>query len=203
MAPTTEIFLIYHFLLVKLVVARFYQLHPGYIVITNKLGKLFKDGEAYCLYSVFSLYLLGYWKHFEFNAYDHDLAQILGCYTENTMNFFRLLFDCVLCYFCGLDILSLCLINLTSQFVVDMKKCYTEDVKLKSAENVKDTEVKEISSGGRSEKADETSKPKSNNAKSAAAEQDLDVFLLGDLEDSDDGPGTLNSFLIILSISHS
>ncbi|KAL3824706.1 hypothetical protein ACJIZ3_020735 [Penstemon smallii] len=78
---------------------------------------------------------------------------------------------------------------LVNSHVAPYEKLYMEDIKLKSAEKVKDTEVKEISSGETSSKtADETSKLKINNAKSAATEQDLDVFLLGDLGDSDDGP---------------
>lgn len=71
------------------------------------------------------------------------------------------------------------------------EKDYTEDVSLKAAEKIKETEVKESSSSVRSKEANEISKPKENNAKPSSSEQDLDVFLLGDLEDSDDGPGTL------------
>lgn len=72
-----------------------------------------------------------------------------------------------------------------------------EDVKLKTAENIKDNEVKEVSSGETSSKAaDEISKQKTNNMKSEASEQDLDAFLLGDLEDGDDGPGTLVNHLV-------
>lgn len=66
-----------------------------------------------------------------------------------------------------------------------------EDIKLKAAEKVKDTEVEEKSSSVRSEGTDNNSKPKSSNMKSATVDKDLDVFLLGDLEDSDDGPGTI------------
>lgn len=66
-----------------------------------------------------------------------------------------------------------------------------EDIKLKEAEKVKDTEVEEKSSCVRSEGIDNISKPKSSNLKSATVDKDLDVFLLGDLEDSDDGPGTI------------
>ncbi|KAK6148651.1 hypothetical protein DH2020_019563 [Rehmannia glutinosa] len=66
---------------------------------------------------------------------------------------------------------------------------YMEDLKLKAAEKVKDTEVKEVSSGETPSKtADEISKQRSSNVKSPASEQDLDAFLLGDLEDGDDGP---------------
>ncbi|KAK6153491.1 hypothetical protein DH2020_013130 [Rehmannia glutinosa] len=67
------------------------------------------------------------------------------------------------------------------------EKRYMEDEKLKAAEKVKDTMEKDIPSGLRSDEADEISKPKNKNVKSAASEQDLDVFLLGDPEDSDDG----------------
>ncbi|XP_042041962.1 uncharacterized protein LOC121787326 [Salvia splendens] len=65
---------------------------------------------------------------------------------------------------------------------------YMDDVKNKTVEKVKDTEVKEVSSGETSpEKADEITKPKSNHTEKKAYEQDLDAFLLGDLEDGDDG----------------
>ncbi|KAG8379350.1 hypothetical protein BUALT_Bualt07G0079200 [Buddleja alternifolia] len=80
---------------------------------------------------------------------------------------------------------------LVKSHVEPYEKRYMEDFKLKAAEKVKDTEVKEISSGTSSEKADEISKPQSNDLKSEATEKDLDAFLLGDLEDSDDGPGKL------------
>lgn len=66
-----------------------------------------------------------------------------------------------------------------------------DDVKIKTAEKVNDTEIKEVSSGETSSKTvDEVTKPNSNNTKKPS-EQDLDAFLLGDLEDGDDGPGTL------------
>lgn len=67
-----------------------------------------------------------------------------------------------------------------------------EDEKLKDAEKVKDTEVKEVPSGETSSKTvNEISKQNNNNMKPKASEQDLDAFLLGDLEDGDDGPGKL------------
>lgn len=66
-----------------------------------------------------------------------------------------------------------------------------DDVNTKTAEKVKDIDVKEVSSGESSSKTmDEVTKPKSNNMKKPS-EQDLDAFLLGDLEDGDDGPGIL------------
>ncbi|KAG6390052.1 hypothetical protein SASPL_151530 [Salvia splendens] len=61
--------------------------------------------------------------------------------------------------------------------------------KLKAAENVTDADVEGTSSSVRSERADEISNPKSSAQKSASIDKDLDVFLLGDLDDSDDdGP---------------
>lgn len=82
-------------------------------------------------------------------------------------------------------------------FVCDRyEKQYMEDVKLKAAENVIDAEVEETSSSVRSERADEISKSKSNTQKSATVNKDLDVFLLGDFEDSDDGPGMICLALI-------
>lgn len=67
-----------------------------------------------------------------------------------------------------------------------------DDVKIKTAEKVNDTDVKEVSSGETSSKTsvDEVTKPNSNKTKKPS-EQDLDAFLLGDIEDGDDGPGTL------------
>ncbi|KAL0355316.1 UNVERIFIED_CONTAM: hypothetical protein Sradi_3978500, partial [Sesamum radiatum] len=78
---------------------------------------------------------------------------------------------------------------LVNSHVAPYEKRCAEDLKLKAEEKVEDIVVKEDSSGEKSsEIADETSKQKSSNVKSAASEQDLDVFLLGDLEDGDDGP---------------
>lgn len=74
---------------------------------------------------------------------------------------------------------------------VRYEKLYMEDVKLKAAEHVTDAEVEETSSSVRSERAYEISKSKSNTQKSASIDKDLDVFLLGDLEDIDDGSGTI------------
>lgn len=66
-----------------------------------------------------------------------------------------------------------------------------EDVKLKSSEQVKDDRAEESTKVGTPSKEEvkevnEKSKPTT----SSSAEQDLDVFLLGDPGDSDDGPGT-------------
>lgn len=76
------------------------------------------------------------------------------------------------------------------------EKGYMDEVKLKSAEKVKEAEGKEITLGETSSKATvEVSNQKSNNSKSSASELDLDRFLLGDLEDSDNGPGTLKTLV--------
>ncbi|CAA2971292.1 Hypothetical predicted protein [Olea europaea subsp. europaea] len=78
---------------------------------------------------------------------------------------------------------------LVNSHVTPYEKGNMEEVKLKSSEKEKNADRKEIASGGTSSEAVlEVSNQKSNNAKSPASEQDLDVFLLGDLEDSDDGP---------------
>lgn len=75
-----------------------------------------------------------------------------------------------------------------------------EDVKLKAAEKIKDSELKEVSSDQTSTRtADEISKQKSN-VKSAASEKDLDAFLLGDIEDGDDGPGTLRPVFVVFKL---
>ncbi|XP_042032085.1 uncharacterized protein LOC121778747 [Salvia splendens] len=78
---------------------------------------------------------------------------------------------------------------LVNSHVAAYEKHYMEVVKLKAAENVTDAEVEGTSSSVRSERADEMSKPKSSAQKSASIDKDLDVFLLGDLDDNDDdGP---------------
>ena len=63
-----------------------------------------------------------------------------------------------------------------------------EECKLKAAQDIKDDKVKQAS--GENEKAEgmENLKGKTSNA---STEQDLDKFLLGDLEDSDGGAGIL------------
>ncbi|GER38599.1 BSD domain-containing protein [Striga asiatica] len=78
---------------------------------------------------------------------------------------------------------------LVNSHVAPYEHCYNEHLKLKAAEIVKDIEVKEVSSGATPSKtADEGSKQRSSALKSPVSEQDLDVFLLGDMEDGDDGP---------------
>lgn len=68
-----------------------------------------------------------------------------------------------------------------------------EEVQLRAAakQNV-DTEVEQRAVTGGTGKAEATGKnAKSKSSNSSSTEQDLDTFLLGDLEDSDEAPGIL------------
>ncbi|KAK3002250.1 hypothetical protein RJ639_020449 [Escallonia herrerae] len=65
---------------------------------------------------------------------------------------------------------------------------YMENAKQKSIEEVKDSTAKEVSMVGTISKTEVGINQKDKSATSSAAEQDLDVFLLGDLGESDDGP---------------
>ena len=56
-----------------------------------------------------------------------------------------------------------------------------EEIQLKEAEKIKDDKVHQTS----------ITNQKSMTSTSSSAEQDLDTFLLGDLEDGDVGPGKL------------
>ncbi|XP_059448626.1 uncharacterized protein LOC132179850 [Corylus avellana] len=76
--------------------------------------------------------------------------------------------------------------TLVSSHVAPYEKQYMEEVKLKAAENIKDDKVEQTSGG--EEKAEGAGKNlKGKGSNSSSAEQDLDTFLLGDLEDSDGG----------------
>ncbi|KAA8541081.1 hypothetical protein F0562_025044 [Nyssa sinensis] len=82
---------------------------------------------------------------------------------------------------------------LVNSHVAPYEKRYMEDAKLKSAEQVKGDEVKgdevkETLTGGTSKTEVKGMNQKSKSATSSATE-DLDVFLLGDLGDSDEGHG--------------
>lgn len=67
-----------------------------------------------------------------------------------------------------------------------------EDMKLKAEKQTVDDTVKPESISRDSSKTDITEKNLTNRTSAASStEQDLDTFLLGDLEDSDDGPGIL------------
>lgn len=63
-----------------------------------------------------------------------------------------------------------------------------EEAKQNSAEQVKDDKMNETSTGGTTSKTAAAGMNQKSKT-SSATEQDLDVFLLGDLGDSDDAPG--------------
>lgn len=67
-----------------------------------------------------------------------------------------------------------------------------EDLKRKSEEKGKEENMMEIPKAGTTvkEEAKETNK-QNKTSTSSPTDQDLDVFLLGDLGDSDEGPGML------------
>ncbi|GMY25792.1 BSD domain-containing protein [Fagus crenata] len=74
--------------------------------------------------------------------------------------------------------------TLVSSHVAPFEKQYMEELKLKAADQIKDDKQ----TSGENEKAEgmeKNSKGKTSN--SSSADQDLDKFLLGDLEDSDGG----------------
>ncbi|BFG16881.1 hypothetical protein CerSpe_031540 [Prunus speciosa] len=77
--------------------------------------------------------------------------------------------------------------TLVSSHVAPYEKQYMEEMKVKEAEQLKDDTVKPTPVVGGTDQA-EGSEKKKLASKSSSAEQDLDSFLLGDLEDSDGGP---------------
>lgn len=65
-----------------------------------------------------------------------------------------------------------------------------EEIKLKEEKQVKDNTVKPTATVGDTDQSEVTEKNlKSRTSTASSTEQDLDTFLLGDLEDSDGGPG--------------
>ncbi|KAI5352899.1 PREDICTED: BSD [Prunus dulcis] len=77
--------------------------------------------------------------------------------------------------------------TLVSSHVAPYEKQYMEEMKVKETEQLKDDAVKPTPVVGGTDQA-EGSEKKKLASKSSSAEQDLDSFLLGDLEDSDGGP---------------
>ncbi|XP_057952383.1 uncharacterized protein LOC131146664 isoform X2 [Malania oleifera] len=77
---------------------------------------------------------------------------------------------------------------LVNSHVVPYEKRYMEEVKMNSTEQVKDDRVMETSKVATSKPEAKGVKEQSKTSTSSHTEQDLDVFLLGDLGDSDDGP---------------
>ncbi|XP_030455422.1 uncharacterized protein LOC115676621 [Syzygium oleosum] len=83
---------------------------------------------------------------------------------------------------------------LVNSHVAPYERQYMEDVRQKASEEVKEpanaTEVKEPGNAGVASKAEteEPNNPIKLSKTSTSTEQDLDVFLLGDLGDDDEGP---------------
>ncbi|XP_044490826.1 uncharacterized protein LOC123214880 [Mangifera indica] len=75
--------------------------------------------------------------------------------------------------------------TLVSTHVAPYEKQYMEEIKLKAEKDIKDDKVKPTPGVGDTDKSEVAGKSLKN--KTSSAEQDLDSFLLGDLEDSDGG----------------
>ncbi|XP_024018307.1 uncharacterized protein LOC21409138 [Morus notabilis] len=79
--------------------------------------------------------------------------------------------------------------TLVNSYVAPYEKQYMEEVKHREVEQKKDDNMNQTSAVDRTDKEEEKDKNlKNKTSKSSSAEQDLDTFLLGDLEDSDGGP---------------
>ncbi|KAJ6721009.1 BSD DOMAIN-CONTAINING PROTEIN [Salix viminalis] len=76
---------------------------------------------------------------------------------------------------------------LVSTHVGPYEKQYMEEVKRKEEEQIQDEKAKESSVAGENSSQSEST-PKNLKTETSSVEQDLDSFLLGDLEDSDGGP---------------
>ncbi|KAK1272654.1 hypothetical protein QJS04_geneDACA016533 [Acorus gramineus] len=80
-----------------------------------------------------------------------------------------------------------------STFGIRYEKQYMEEGMLKSAQRKQEDEVKENSTKGSISKTEVTEKPETKlqnrTSTPSTTEQDLDVFLLGDLGSDDEGPG--------------
>ncbi|XP_050372169.1 uncharacterized protein LOC126790076 [Argentina anserina] len=78
--------------------------------------------------------------------------------------------------------------TLVSSHVAPYEKRYMEELKLKEAEQLKDDKAKQTPVVGEADKAEASeANRKSLTSKSSSTEQDLDTFLLGDLEEDSDG----------------
>ncbi|XP_043715701.1 uncharacterized protein LOC122664077 [Telopea speciosissima] len=76
---------------------------------------------------------------------------------------------------------------LVNSHVAPYEKRYMEEVKLEASEQAIDDKAKDTPPVGTTSKPDKTETHRPNKA-SSSTEQDLDVFLLGDLGSSDEGP---------------
>ncbi|KDP31406.1 hypothetical protein JCGZ_11782 [Jatropha curcas] len=79
--------------------------------------------------------------------------------------------------------------TLVSTHVAPYEKQYMEEIKRKAEEQIKDDKLKQSATSGDNSTSEVIEKNlKSRTSTASSAEQDLDSFLLGDLEDSDGGP---------------
>ena len=73
-----------------------------------------------------------------------------------------------------------------------------DEIKLNPAEQVRDDKIKERSTGQTTKTEVEGMNQKSKT--SSTTEQDLDVFLLGDLGDSDEDPGMASALNLLARV---
>ncbi|KEH27882.1 BSD domain protein [Medicago truncatula] len=78
--------------------------------------------------------------------------------------------------------------TLVNTHVAPFEKQYMEELR-EAAKKSEDAKVEQSDVSGGSGKAEVTGKIVSKSSNSSSTEQDLDTFLLGDLEDSDEAPG--------------
>ncbi|CAL5362430.1 unnamed protein product [Camellia sinensis] len=89
---------------------------------------------------------------------------------------------------------------LVNSHVAPYERRYMEEARLKAAEQAKDDKKKEASTSGTTSET-ETGGINQKSKTSPTSEQDLDVFLLGDLGDSDDGPVMMEMVGVLMKIS--
>ncbi|KAJ8774553.1 hypothetical protein K2173_016999 [Erythroxylum novogranatense] len=77
--------------------------------------------------------------------------------------------------------------TLVSTHVAPYERDYMEEVRRKAEEQMKDDEAKQIPTATETSRSELTEKNLKSKTSTASSEQDLDTFLLGDLEDSDGG----------------
>ena len=106
-----------------------------------------------------------------------------------------------LCLNCGSPLASSSFIKfiylLHSAVTIRYEKKYMEEAKLKSAEQENDQKAKENSEDAAISKPEGAKSTQPLKKATSSSEQDLDVFLLGDLGDSDDGPGAFSTSTVL------
>ncbi|XP_021674833.2 uncharacterized protein LOC110660739 isoform X2 [Hevea brasiliensis] len=87
--------------------------------------------------------------------------------------------------------------TLLSTHVAPYEKQYMEEIKCKAEEQIKDEKSTQSALSGENSRSEVTEKNlKSKISTASSAEQDLDTFLLGDLEESDGGAAWSTSWII-------